>query len=308
MAKQYPLQCIFLLFTVLGLHSQEVEIPTLSDFDLKGRVRSCLVITPYGRETFEFDPKGQLTRTITQYNELDQDITEYRLVAGELVERRLESYKNTILDESTSMANFYTIDTLPVRKVVEKIISYDKQFLEKQEYQYTPGGRLKRIITSNVDGVDETTFEYSPLRDGETISTYTNGILEKSIRTTVNQGPGGNHRSVLTKEYLDGQPNRAHEEKFNGKGKLISSEDFRYDFEAKEFVSQLKKYYHYKEGVLDRVVTRTLNSESVENYIFQFDNHKPPNWVKQIIAPHNSYTTRVISYYPEEAVEQQGEQ
>src|SRR5690606_8134358 len=113
------------------------------------------------------------------------------------------------------------------------------------------------------------------------------------------KGEGEGQSSVLTKEYLDGQPNRAHEEVFNAKGKMISSEDFIYDAEGKEFVSRLKKYYHYKEGILDRVVTKTLTTESVEHYIFQFDSHSPANWVKQIVTPHNTYTTRVITYYPE---------
>src|SRR5690606_8370659 len=166
MAKLYPLQSVLLFFLALGLHDQEIQLLALEDFDLKGRVKSCLVVTPYGRETFEFNPDGLLTKAITRYNDLDQDITDYKFVGGELVERRTESYKNDVLDESTSMANFYTIDTTGPRKVTEKIISYDKQFLEKQEYQYDDRNRLTRIMTSNVDGVDETTFEYGQHRDG----------------------------------------------------------------------------------------------------------------------------------------------
>src|SRR5690606_16085042 len=232
------------------------------------------------------------------YNEQDQDITYYLFREGELVEKRMESYKNNILDEATSMANFYTIDSLPHRRVGEKIISYDKQFLEKQEYNYGEDGRLTSIITSNIDGVDETTFQYSAQRDGTTVTTFFNGVLEKSIRTTGNPGVVGSPGSVLTKEYLDGQPNRAHEEVFDEKGLLISSEDFLYHMDERQFVSQKKSYYHYKDGVLDRVVTKTLTTEAVERYIFQFDSNSPPNWVKQIVTPSNSYITRVIDYYP----------
>lgn len=307
MAKRYPLPSVLFIFMALGLHAQEIQLLTLEDFDLKGRVRSCLVVTPYGQETFEFNPDGLLTKTITRYNDLDQDITDYKFVRGELVERRTESYKNDVLDESTSMANFYTIDTTGARKVTEKIVSYDKQFLEKQEYQYDEQGRLMRIITSNIDGVDETTFEYTPIRDGTTVSTFVNGVLEKSVRTTGKKGEGEGPYSILVKEYLDGQPNTAHEEVSDAKGRLLTREDFLYDTAAKEFVSQKKKYYHYREGVLDRVVTKTLNTESVEHYIFQFDAHTPPNWVKQIVTPQNTYTTRVISYYPEEKSGEEGE-
>ena len=300
MSKQYPLFAIIPFFLALGLHAQEIQIFKTEDFDLKGKVKSCLVITPYGRETFEFSPQGLLTKTVTQYNEQDQDITYYLFREGELVEKRMESYKNNILDEATSMANFYTIDSLPHRRVGEKIISYDKQFLEKQEYNYGEDGRLTSIITSNIDGVDETTFQYSAQRDGTTVTTFFNGVLEKSIRTTGNPGVVGSPGSVLTKEYLDGQPNRAHEEVFDEKGLLISSEDFLYHMDERQFVSQKKSYYHYKDGVLDRVVTKTLTTEAVERYIFQFDSNSPPNWVKQIVTPSNSYITRVIDYYPVE--------
>lgn len=300
MSIQYPLNTIISFFLALGLHSQEIQVFKTEDFDLKGKVKSCLVITPYGRETFEFSPEGLLTKTVTQYNEQDQDITYYLFREGELMEKRMESYKNNILDEATSMANFYTIDSLPHRRVGEKIISYDKQFLEKQEYNYGEDGRLSSIITSNTDGVDETTLQYSTQRDGTTVSTFINGVLEKSVRTKGNPGLAGSPSSVLTKEYLDGQPNRAHEEVFNEKGLLISSEDFLYHMEEKQFVSQKKRYYHYKDGILDRVTTKTLTTEAMEHYIFQFDNNSPANWVKQIVTPSNSYITRVISYYPEE--------
>ena len=135
MKKHYTTLLFFSFVHVLGIWSQEVQIFRVEDFDLKGKVKSCLVITDYGREYFEFNEEGILIKTITQYNESDQDITDYKYSNGELLEKRMESYKNNVLDESTSMANFYTVDTVPTRRVVEKIVSYDKQFLEKEEYQ-----------------------------------------------------------------------------------------------------------------------------------------------------------------------------
>ncbi len=300
MNKHYASFLFLSIFQVFGLRSQEVQIFKVEDFDLKGKVKSCLVITDYGRELFEFNKEGLLTKTITQYNDSDQDITHYKYEGGELVEKRMESYKNNVLDESTSMAYFYAIDTVPQRNVVEKILSYDKQFLEKQQYQYDEEGKLVKIISSNIDGVDETTFEHTSSKNETTVSTFTNGILEKSVRTTERKGSKGTQKSVLVKEYIDGEPNRANEEVFDDKGRLITSEDFLYSLEDKEFVSQKKLFYHYKEGVLDRVVTKTLTTESVDNYIFQFDSNTPKNWVKQIVTPDNTYTTRVIKYYPDE--------
>lgn len=300
MKKHYTI-LLLTFFHVIGTWSQEVRIFKVEDFDLKGKVKSCLVITDYGRELFEFNEEGILVKTITQYNDTDQDITYYKYDQGELVEKRMESYKNNVLDESTSMANFYTIDTIPTRKVLEEIISYDKQFLEREEYQYDEEGKLVRLISSNIDGVDETKFEYAPYKNELTVSTFTNGILEKSVRTSEKKTSKGMHKVVLTKEYLDGEPNTAKEEVFNAEGLVVTAEDFLYDVNEKEFVSQKKWFYHYKEGNLDKIVTKTVNTESVDEYIFQFDNHSPRNWVKQIVTPGNTYTTRVIKYYPEES-------
>ncbi len=300
MIKHYTILFLSCFFMGPGLRSQEIQIFTVQDFDLNGKVKSCLVITDYGRESFEFNKEGILTKTVTQYNDTDQDITYYKYNNGELVERRMESYKNNVLDASTSMANFYEIDTVPQRKVLEKIISYDKEFLEQQEYLYDEEGRLSKIITSNSEGVDETTFEYTPYKNELTTSIFTNGILEKAIRTSERKGTSGVQEVILTKEYIDGEPNRAKEEVFNAKKKIVTREFFQYDIDEKEFVSQKKLFYHYANGVLDKVVTKTVNTESVENYIFQFDNNEEKNWVKKIITPGNTYTTRVIKYYPEE--------
>ncbi len=299
MKKHYAIFFLFTVFANLISWSQEVQIFKVGDFGLVGKVKSCLVITDYGRELFEFNEDGILTKTVTQYNELDQDITYYKYQGEELVEKRMESYKNNTLDESTSMANFYEIDTVPNRRILEKIISYDKQFLEQQEYQYDEEGKLVRMVSSNTEGVDETTFVYANVKNETTVSTFTNGILEKSVRTSEKNGPKGKLKVVLTKEYIDGEPNRATEEVFNANNKLVTYEDFVYDINEKEFVSQQKQYYHYSNNVLSKVVTKTLNTEATEEYIFQFDSHKPSNWVKQIVTPKNDYTTRVIKYYEE---------
>ena len=301
MKKHYTTLLLFSFFHIVGTWSQEVQIFTIKDFDLKGKVKSCLVTTDHGKELFEFDREGVLTKTVTQYNDTDQDITYYKYNDnGELLEKRMESYKGNVLDESTSMANFYEIDTVPNRKVTEKIISYDKQFLEQQQYTYDDEGKLVKIISSNGEGVDETTFEYSQVKNEYTVSTFTNGILQKSIRTSTKKGPNGTKEVVLTKEYIDGEPNTALEEVFNVDGKLETSEDFLYDVAEKEFVSQKKRFYYYTDGKLSRMVKKTVNTEATDKYIFQFDNHTPSNWVKQIITPGNTYTTRTIEYYEEE--------
>ncbi|RDY61757.1 hypothetical protein [Flagellimonas nanhaiensis] len=304
MTKNYTALLFLALFLVSTLRSQEVQIFKVEDFDLKGKVKSCLVITDYGKELFEFNTEGILTKTVTQYNDSDQDITYYKYNQGELVEKRMESYKNKILDETTSMANFYTIDTVPSRRVLEKIISYDKEFLEQQEYIYDEEEKLVKIITSNAEGVDEMTCEYVPYKNELTKSIFSNGILEKSTRTSEQKSSKGPRQVILTKEYVDGEANTAVEKIIDVDGKLVSEEVFAFDPSTKKFVSDKKMMYSYADGVLERVITRTANTESVQDFIFQFDNNPAKNWVRKIITPGNTYTSRVITYYPEEKAEE----
>ncbi|WP_420601405.1 hypothetical protein [Flagellimonas sp.] len=303
MKKNYAL--FFLLLFTLNSWSQEIQIFNVQDFDLKGKVKSCLVITDYGRELYEFNEEGFLTKTITQYNETDQDITYYKYDGGELVEKRMESYKDNLLDEATSMANFYTMDTVPQRKIIEKIISYDKEFLEQQEYTFDAENKLTKITTSNEGGVDETTLEYATYKDEVTTSVLVNGVMEKSIRKSIIKQGKNTGEKILTKEYIDGEPNEAVEKVFNSDGKLASEEVFIYDVAKKKFVSEKKLFYAYDlNGVLSKVTTKTSNSEFVKEYIFQFDSSPERNWIKQIITPDNTYTTRRITYYPLEKIEE----
>ena len=308
MTKNYLIVFFFNFLFVTGLSSQEIQVFKVKDFDLNGKVKSCLVITDYGKELFEFDEEGFLTKTVTQYNETDQDITLYKYEEGKLVEKRMESYKDNVLDAATSMANFYSRDTLQPKHVFEKIISYDKQFLEQQEYEFDSENRLVKIITSNKDGVDECTVEYLPYKNELTTSYLSNGVLEKSIRTSETKTAIGSQKVVLTKEFIDGDPNKATEEVFGTNGKLVSAETFIYSLPKTKFESEKKLLYSYNtEGILEKVTTKTLNSEFVKEYIFQFDSNSEKNWIKQIITPDNTYSTRKISYYPVEKTENEGE-
>ncbi|MEM9648010.1 MAG: hypothetical protein AAF969_05985 [Bacteroidota bacterium] len=308
MVKNYFLSFFTILFFSAGLLAQEIRIFKVGDFDLNGRVKTCLVITDYGRELFEFDTEGFLTRTVTQYNDTDQDITYYKYAGGQLVEKRMESYKDEVLDAATSMANFYTRDSLQPRKVMEQIISYDKEFIEQQEYLYDDEDRLVKITTSHAGGVDESTIEYASFKNESTKSYFINAILEKSVRTSERKRAGSTQKVILTKEYVDGEPNKAEEEVFDTLGKLLSSEMFEYDVVKNEFASLKKLFYSYNaEGILEKVTTRTNNSESVKEYIFQFDSNAEKNWTKQIITPDNDYSTRRITYYPEENEKQSGD-
>ena len=299
MNKHYLLFFLTILLIFSGT-AQEIRQFTVADFDLKGAVKTCQVITDYGQEIFEFDSLGRLVKVTTQYNEEDKDITSYKYALGELIEKRVESYKDNVLDLTSSMAYFYSIDSTDTKKIKEQIISYDKEFVEIQEYHYNEEDKLVKVITSHENAVDEMRVEHSIYKNEQTTTYFENEIIQKSIRASEkNSKKWGTLSIVLTKTYLDGEPIEAEDERRNQDVLLISKEMFRYNTEEKEFATQVKHLYSYdNEGVLSSETITQGNSTFKKEYIFQFDANEEKNWVKKIITPDNSFATRQITYYP----------
>lgn len=285
-------------------YSQEIKIFTTADFDLKGPVKSCLVSTKYGKETYDFNKAGMLTKSVTRYNDEDYDVTYYKYVQGELIEKRFENYRNNIFDSSTSYANFYVIDTIPVRKVTEKIISYDKEFLDRYEYLYNADGILVKIIRTNNDGNDETLIEYADYKGEQTQTNSLNGTILKSVRNSTRKAKDKTEqRLVLTKKFLDGEPHTALERVYNNDGKLMLENKYVQDPIKNQFVPNEVVTYEYDEmGMLAKTVTKSGKLIDVKEFIYQFDNGEAGNWIKEIITPANTYTTRKITYHEDEVM------
>lgn len=279
--------------------SQEINIFKYSDFDLKGPVKSCLIITDYGKEEFEFNEAGLLTQSITRYNDDDYDITIYKYANGELKEKRFENYRDGVFDRNTSIANIYTIDTTGNKKITEKIISYNKEFLDKYEYYYDKDDYLVKVKRTNNDGIDETSIEYEAVQGEKTASYYLNSELLKTVKTTETKSKTNTQKKVkLVTDYLNGEPNTAKEEVFNSKNKLVSQTELIFDEKAKKFLPKQTKTYTYNQmGMLIEMRTKIGQGLSLKKYIYQYDNSENGNWVKQIVTPDNSYITRKIKYY-----------
>ncbi len=300
---------LFLL--VLSVQISVGQGPTIftrKDFDLNGMVKSCTVITDYGKEHFEFEKEGLLAKTVTQYNENDQDIVRYLYKGGMLVEKRMESYKNGVLDPMTSMVNFYVLDTLQQpKRLLEKTASYDKEFLEKQEYILDEDDNVVKVTISNQEGVDEKRIERTDYKNESTQTFFTNEVIERSIRTSKSKNKTGKEIiTVLTKEYVDGQPNTATEKKMFANGRLLSEEEFVYDVDEGQYATQVLITYIYNaQNVLEKEIIKRGNAVSEKGYFFQFDSNEPKNWVKKITTPDNSYITRKIEYFKKEVALEQ---
>ena len=308
MVKNYIPQFLFILICLpLVFYAQEVKIFTLKDFDLKDSVKTCLVSTSYGKEEYDFDRKGVLTKSVTRYNEADYDVVYYKYQNDELIEKRSESYRNNIFDPSTSIAHFYKLDTLNNVKVTEKIVSYEEEFLDQYVYHYDDKGDLVKIIRTNNDGIDETLIEYKKYKGEYTVTYLINNEPLKSIRTSQLKKKNGTvQKIVLTKEYLKGEANKAFEEVFNEKGLLVAQQEFEYNVAEKTFVPTKRTTYTYDDNDM-LVGEASKNGDEVmkKEYVYQYDREGEGNWIKQIVRPENTYKTRKITYYVPEVVEKE---
>lgn len=305
MRKNYFYILNLLVFSFFSeSNAQEFKIFSLSDFDLKDSVKTCLVITNYGKEEYEFSKEGLLTKSVTRYNENDYDVTYYKYVGDELLEKRSESYRDDTFDPSTSIANFYEIDSLPKRKITEKIVSYEKEFLDQYVYEFNDKGNLVKMIRSNNDGTDVTLVDYKKYQGESTITYSMNNVPLKSIRTSSQKGNNGTvQKVVLTKEFLKGEENMAFEEVYGPEGKLLAQQEFEFDREEKSFVPTVRTTFKYDaNGMLIEEVAKKGNLIERKEYIYQYDKEEGGNWVKQIITPDNTYKTRKITYYESEPV------
>lgn len=297
MVKNYAVLFLIVLFLFSqGMVSQEIKIFKIEDFDLKGNVKSCLVSTKYGKEEYDFNEKGLLTKSVTRYSDSDYDITYYKYSGGMLLEKRLENYRDNVFDKSTSIANFYVIDTLLNLKITEKIVSYEKEFLDQYTYYYK-NDSLRKVVRTNNDGIDETLVSYSNIKGEQTKTFELNGVIQKSVRKSFKKEKDSiTATTILTKKFLNGEPNNALEEVLDGEGKLVMETKFFANPKTKNFAKEATVSYTYDEsGVLSKKETKTDKTTEIKEFIYQFDEKE--NWIKEIVTPDNAYKTRKITYY-----------
>jgi len=302
MVKNYFFTILFFLSGLpFNLIAQEPQLFEVSDFDLTGKVKSCLVVTNYGKEEYEFDQEGRLTKSVTRFSDSDYDITYYKHKEGVLLEKRTENYRDGKFEPSTSFASFFTVDQIKPRKVTEKIYSYDEQFLDAYQYVYDTAGKIAKIMHSSLESEDETVIS-DESNNRNSVTTFTkNGLLKKKVKTTIDEASG--NRTVLTTQYLDGNLSSAAEEVFSKRSKLLSENLMAYDANSKKFITEETKIYKYDEqGMLIKLTTKKDSAKEEQEYIYQYDSGDSGNWIKQIITPDNLYTTRKIKYYPQEKV------
>ena len=291
------------LFTHLMGWSQEIITYDRSDFDLKGPVKSCFVFTKYGQEQYQFNKTGQLVEVATVFWENDSETTYYKYEKAKLVERRVENYVNGVLDKTTSMANFYSYDSIPQLKIKEKIIGYDRTFVAQFNYRYDSIGQLTRVVRTNTQGrfITLISHQWDSLRTKKSTAYWLDSVPLKQIDSIFLKA-GGTLSQLKTKEFDNGIPNALELRVFNKKGLEIELHSTIYIEKDALLVpkkaSSVRTKYDSNNHPIEQIFERGVVRQTKKN-LYQLDGSPFKNWIKKITTPDNTYTTRKIVYFEE---------
>jgi hypothetical protein len=283
--------------------SQEIITYDRSDFDLKGPVKSCFVFTKYGQEQYQFNKTGQLVEAATVFGENDSETTYYKYEKAKLVERRVENYVNGVLDKTTSMANFYSYDSIPQLKIKEKIIGYDRTFVAQFNYRYDSIGQLTRVVRTNTQGrfITLISHQWDSLRTKKSTAYWLDSVPLKQIDSIFLKA-AGTLSQLKTKEFDNGIPNALELRVFNKKGLEIELHSTIYIEKDALLVpkkaSSVRTKYDSNNHPIEQIFERGVVRQTKKN-LYQLDGSPFKNWIKKITTPDNTYTTRKIVYFEE---------
>ena len=283
--------------------SQEIITYDRSDFDLKGPVKSCFVFTKYGQEQYQFNKTGQLVEAATVFGENDSETTYYKYEKAKLVERRVENYVNGVLDKTTSMANFYSYDSIPQLKIKEKIIGYDRTFVAQFNYRYDSIVQLTRVVRTNTQGrfITLISHQWDSLRTKKSTAYWLDSVPLKQIDSIFLKA-GGTLSQLKTKEFDNGIPNALELRVFNKKGLEIELHSTIYIEKDALLVpkkaSSVRTKYDSNNHPIEQIFERGVVRQTKKN-LYQLDGSPFKNWIKKITTPDNTYTTRKIVYFEE---------
>ena len=288
--------------------TQELKIFTVSDFDLKGPVKSCVVITSYGQEEFNFDAQGRLIKTKTVHSTSDYDITYYKYAGDALLERRDEVYRDNEFDRASSMAHIYSLDTLNGKKLTESIISYARVNMEQFEYFYNDSNAVDRIVRTDNSGVDETIIERDTSGNMASVRHILNEMpIKLAFRSLAPESNDATLKSTTLTMY-DGEVQDKFEIIKDSSGLIIKEVEWSSPLKRNndplkvKFKNRIEKIHEYDDkGMLLKTTMQRGRAKSEQEYVHQLDGSEHENWVKQIITPLNIYTTRKITYYSKES-------
>jgi hypothetical protein len=285
---------VIFLFNCLNA---QINHPTLKDFDLKGRVYQCIQQSEYGSETYEFDKEGRLLRLSTLLDQNRREEIRFIYKNDTLDQKWIEVYQdNSLIKDMSYVFHFDYREN----KVIEWTIRLDEESVSKTTYSYDNRSRLLNQLLS--DGTEEERYDYQYVetRDSTVTRIFKNNELVE--RSWIKKMASDLKEQSITEEWSQGILLRKSAIEKNQNAQTIKEELIDYVIQSDTITttSQKQLVYAYDEnGNINSIITSNGLISKRQNYIYQYDNHTPSNWVKRIEIPSNKYINRIINYHTE---------
>ena len=285
---------VIFLFNCL---SAQINHPTLKDFDLKGRVYQCIQQSEYGSETYEFDKEGRLLRLSTLLDQNRREEIRFIYKNDTLDQKWIEVYQDNSLLKHLSYVFHFDYGE---NKVIEWTIRLDEESVSKTTYSYDDRSRLLNRLLS--DGIEEERYDYQYVetRDSTVTRIFKNNELVE--RTWIKKMASDLKEQSITEEWSQGILLRRNAIEKNQNAQIIKEELIDYLIQSDTIITTSQKllaYAYDENGNISRIVASNGLTSKRQNYIYQYDNHTPSNWVKRIETPSNKYINRIITYHTE---------
>lgn len=285
---------VIFLFNCLNA---QINHPTLKDFDLKGRVYQCIQQSEYGSETYEFDKEGRLLRLSTLLDQNRREEIRFLYKNDTLDQKWIEVYQdNSLIKDMSYVFHFDYREN----KVIEWTIRLDEESVSKTTYSYDNRSRLLNRLLS--DGIEEERYDYQYVetRDSTVTRIFKNNELVE--RSWIKKMTSDLKEQSITEEWSQGILLSKSAIEKNQYAQITKEELIDYVIQSDTITttSQKQLAYAYDEnGNINSIVTSNGLISKRQNYIYQYDNHTPSNWVKRIEIPSNKYINRIITYHTE---------
>ena len=285
---------VIFLFNYL---SAQISHPTLKDFNLKGKVYQCIQQSEYGSETYEFDLEGRLLRLSTLLDQNRREEIRFIYKNDTLDQKWIEVYQdNSLLKDMSYVFHFDYREN----KVIEWTIRLDEESVSKTTYSYDDRSRLLNRLLS--DGIDEERYDYQYIETKDSTVTRIFKDNELVARKWIKKTASDLKEQSITEEWSQGILLRKNSIEKNQDAQIIKEELIDYVIQSDTITTNSQKqlaYAYDQNGNINSIVTSNGLISKRQNYIYQYDNHTPSNWVKRIEIPSNKYINRIITYYTE---------
>lgn len=285
---------VMVLAVSIQLSAQLPKGPSLEDFELKGPVKTCVENSIYGQEVFEFDREGRLVFLKSIYESNEHQEVRFTYNQDTLTQKSINVYRNGLLvkDESFLFQYAYMQGSYS-----ELIVRLDEGSVTFSKNLMDTSGRV--IYTEIQEDKNRDRIDYQYVNSPDSIQTK----LFKNDQLISKETEYFNKANKLMKSVIvhfsDEKPVEKTQFVYNAQNKVVELLQWQYSDSLVTLSNPTIRHINtYDEkGYLEKKRIEINNSSKRTEYLYQYDQHSPKNWVKKIERPSNRYTNRMLTYF-----------